>query len=61
MALLVLVLLATLAWRTIDAGKYQQFTWLLLGFFALRVVLSWLQSRKIKTGRSADQNARLDE
>ena len=49
-ALLVLLLLAGLAWRTMEPGKYQQFTWLLLGFFAVRVVLSWLQSRKMKSG-----------
>ncbi len=51
-ALGVLAMLALLAWRTMEAGKYQQFTWLLLGFFAARVVLSWLRSRKIETGHS---------
>ncbi len=53
-ALLVIVLLALLVWRTMDAGKYRQLTWLLLGFFAFRVVLSWLRSRRIEPGRSRD-------
>ena len=60
-ALLVLSLLAVLVWRTMESGKYQQFTWLLLGFFAFRVVLSWLQSRRIEGDRSAKQDVRLDE
>ena len=51
-ALGVLALLAALVWRTMDPGKYQQFTWLLLAFFAARVVLSWLRSRRIEGGRS---------
>ena len=49
-ALAILALLALLVWRTMEAGRYQQFTWLLLGFFAFRVVLSWLRSRKIRGG-----------
>jgi hypothetical protein len=44
-ALAVLGLLAVLVWRTMEPGKYQQFTWLLLGFFAFRVVLAWLKAR----------------
>ena len=44
-ALVVLALLAVLAWRTMEPGKFQQLTWLLLGFFALRVVLTRLRSR----------------
>ena len=44
-ALLVLGMLAILAWRTMEPGKYQQLTWLLLGFFAFRVVLTRAKSR----------------
>ncbi len=44
-ALAVLGLLAIFVWRTMEPGKYQQFTWLLLGFFALRVVLARLKAR----------------
>ena len=44
-ALAVLALLAVLVWRTMEPGKYQQLTWLLLGFFAFRVVLGRLKSR----------------
>ncbi len=44
-ALVVLGLLAVLAWRTMEPGKFQQFTWLLLGFFAFRVVLARLRAR----------------
>ena len=51
-ALAVLVLLGLLVWRTMEGGKYQQLTWLLLGFFALRVVLGWLRSRRIEGGRA---------
>ena len=51
-ALTVLTLLAAFAWRTMEPGKYQQLTWLLLGFFALRVVLGWARSRRIKNSRS---------
>ena len=44
-ALVVLALLAVLAWRTMEPGQMQQVTWLLLGFFAFRVVLTRLRSR----------------
>ncbi len=44
-ALVVLALLALLVWRTMEPGKFQQLTWLLLGFFAVRVVLTGLRSR----------------
>ena len=44
-ALAAIVLLAVLVWRTMEPGKYQQLTWLLLGFFAFRVVLGRLRSR----------------
>ena len=44
-ALVVLALLALLAWRTMEPGKMQQVTWLLLAIFAARVVLTRLRSR----------------
>jgi hypothetical protein len=44
-ALVVIAGLALLVWRTMEPGKFQQLTWLLLGFFAARVVLSRVRSR----------------
>ena len=44
-ALVELAVLAVLAWRTMEPGRMQQVTWLLLGFFAFRVVLTRLRSR----------------
>ena len=44
-ALVVLAVLAVLAWRTMEPGRMQQVTWLLLGFSAFRVVLTRLRSR----------------
>ncbi len=44
-ALAVIALLALLVWRTMEPGKFQQLTWLLLGFFAFRVVLGRLKAR----------------
>ena len=44
-ALAVLAGLALLVWRTMEPGKFQQLTWLLLGFFAFRVVLGRLRAR----------------
>jgi Na+/melibiose symporter-like transporter len=43
-ALIVLALLAALVWRTMEPGKMQQVTWLLLGFFAFRVVLTRMRA-----------------
>jgi heme A synthase len=43
--LAVLALLAVLAWQTMEPGKFQSLTWILLGFFAFRVVLGWMRSR----------------
>ncbi len=39
-ALAVLAGLAVLVWRTMEPGRFQQLTWLLLGFFAFRTVLT---------------------
>jgi hypothetical protein len=44
-ALAVLGLLAVLVWRTMEPGKFQSLTWILLGFFAFRVILVRLRSR----------------
>ncbi len=44
-ALAVMALLALGAWRTMEPGKIQQLTWVLLGFFAFRVVLGRARSR----------------
>ena len=44
-ALTVLAVLAVLAWQTMEPGKFQSLTWILLGFFAFRVILIRLRSR----------------
>ncbi len=44
-ALVVLGLLALAVWQTMEPGKLQQLTWILLGFFAFRVILGRLRSR----------------
>ena len=44
-ALAGLAILAILSWQTMEPGKYRSLTWLLLGFFAFRVVLGHLRSR----------------
>ncbi len=33
---------------TMEAGKYRTLTWVLLGFFSVRVVLGWARSRRMK-------------
>ena len=44
-ALAVLTILAVLSWQTMEPGKYRSLTWVLLGFFAFRVMLGRLRSR----------------
>jgi hypothetical protein len=44
-AFVVLAVLAVLTWRTMEPGRMQQVTWLLLGFFAFRIVLTRLRAR----------------
>ena len=56
----VLSFLALMVWRTMEPGRYQQVTWLLLGFFALRVVLGWSRSRRIEASRSTGFKGPLD-
>ena len=52
LALAVLGGLAVAVRLTMEPGKYQQLTWLLLGFFALRVVLGWWRSRRMDMSRT---------
>jgi hypothetical protein len=59
-ALAVLGVLALLVWRTIDPGKVQQLVWLLLGFFAARVLIGWQRTRKMGYGQSDSERDRLD-
>jgi Flp pilus assembly protein TadB len=47
-ALAVLGILALLAWRTIDPGKVQQLAFVLLAFFAFRVLIGWQRARKME-------------
>jgi heme A synthase len=44
-ALIVLSLLALAAWQTMEPGKYRSLCWILLAFFAFRVLLGRLRSR----------------
>ena len=44
-ALTVMGLLAVGAWQTMEPGKYQSLAWVLLGFFAFRILLGRLRSR----------------
>ena len=44
-ALFVLGLLAVLVRQTMEPGKFQKLTWILLGFFAFRIILGRLRSR----------------
>jgi hypothetical protein len=44
-ALVVLAVLAVLVWRTMEPGKFQELSWLLLGFFAFRIVLTRMRKR----------------
>ncbi len=44
-ALGVLALLAVLAWQTMEPGRWRNFVWLVLAFFAFRVFIGALRSR----------------
>ncbi len=44
-ALAILGVLAMAVWQTMEPGKFQSLTWVLLGFFAFRVILGRLRSR----------------
>ena len=36
---------------TVDPGKYRAMAWVLLGFFAFRVVLGWVQRQRAERTR----------
>ena len=59
-ALLVLGILSVLVWRTMEPGKFQNLTWILLGFFAFRVVLTRVQSRRIESKPDSTIDDRQD-
>jgi hypothetical protein len=59
-ALAVLGILALLVWRTIDPGKVQQVAWLLLAFFAFRVLIGWQRARKMGYEQTDRESDRLD-
>ncbi|HEV2618675.1 MAG TPA: hypothetical protein VGU23_01920 [Acidobacteriaceae bacterium] len=44
-ALAVIAVLGLLAWQTMEPGKFRSLTWVLLGFFAFRVVITHARSR----------------
>jgi hypothetical protein len=44
-ALAAIALLAIASWQTMEPGKFRFLTWLLLAFFAFRIVLTHLRSR----------------
>ncbi|GAC1428298.1 MAG: hypothetical protein NVSMB62_26170 [Acidobacteriaceae bacterium] len=44
-ALVVIAVLALAAWQTMEPGKFRSLTWVLLGFFAFRVILGRMRSR----------------
>ena len=44
-ALAVFAALGVLSWQTMEPGKFRSLTWILLGFFAFRVVLGYVRSR----------------
>jgi hypothetical protein len=59
-SLIALALLALLVWRTMEPGKFQQLSWVLLGFFAVRVILGWRRSRKMGYEESVRNRDRFD-
>jgi hypothetical protein len=44
-ALAIMGALALAAWQTMEPGKFRSLTWVLLGFFAFRVLLTRARSR----------------
>jgi hypothetical protein len=59
-ALVVLGILALLVWRTIDPGKIQQLAFVLLAFFAFRVLIGWQRARKMGYEQTERESDRLD-
>ncbi len=56
-ALLVLAVMAGLAWWTMDAGRTRMLVFILLGGFALRVLLTGSGSRYDKADTPAGQSS----
>ena len=44
-ALVVFAGLGLLSWQTMEPGKFRSLAWILLGFFAFRMVIGYLRSR----------------
>ena len=44
-ALAAIALLAIASWQTMEPGRFRSLTWVLLAFFAFRIVLGRLRSR----------------
>jgi hypothetical protein len=44
-ALAAFAVLGLLTWQTMEPGKFRLLTWILLGFFAFRMVIGYLRSR----------------
>jgi len=44
-ALVILAGLALVSWQTMEPGKFRSLTWVLLGFFAFRVIIGFVRSR----------------
>jgi hypothetical protein len=44
-ALVAIALLAVASWQTMEPGKLQYLTWVLLAYFAFRIILTRLRSR----------------
>jgi hypothetical protein len=53
-SLTALAVLAVLVWLTMEPGKFQYLTWLLLGLFAFRIVLMRLRLRYSRDGILAE-------
>ena len=44
-ALGTLAALGLLVWQTMEPGKFRSLTWILLGFFAFRVLMGYMRAR----------------
>jgi hypothetical protein len=44
-ALSAFAVLGVLVWQTMEPGKFRSLAWILLGFFAFRMVIGYLRSR----------------
>ena len=44
-ALAAIALLAIASWQTMQPGKFRSLTWVLLAFFAFRILLGYRRSR----------------